>query len=308
MKRQKDQQLHHISIQDLPDLTPSDELIKYSDEELVIVDDLREIPTLNSKIAFNVVAVCVSGRLHMDVSGKTTKVAAGQIFICHSHATLSNFMLSPDFECKMMCISDRLLRSILSSQMQIWTKMLYKQTCCILNADIERFTIYNELRYRWHHEESPFKREILFSLLRAVLLEICEDMLITEQTEQPKTEKSHGYSRMEDLFQRFLENIARQRVKKLPVSTYAEELYITPKYLSTVCHTVSGKAPLEWISEYVVQDIIYYLKNTNLTANQISIELGFSNASFFGKYVREHLGTSPNEYRKNFLGVSVDSV
>ncbi len=298
MKRQNEQPLHHISIQDLPDLSPSDDLIKYSDEELVIVDDLREIPDLNSKIAFNVVAVCVSGRLQVDVSGKTTQVEAGQMFICHSHATLSNFMLSPDFECKMMCISDRLLRSILSSQMQIWTKMLYKQTCCILNVDTERFTIYGELRYRWLHEASPFKREILSSLLRAVLLEICEDMLIIEQAEQPEKKHVHGYSRMEDIFQHFLENIARRRIKKLSVSTYADELYITPKYLSTVCHTVSGKAPLEWISEYVLQDVVYYLKNTNLTASQISNELGFSNASFFGKYVREHLGASPNEYRK----------
>ncbi len=253
MKRQKEQSLHHISIQDLLELSPSDDLIKYSDEELVIVDDLREIPVLNSKIAFNVVAVCVSGRL---------------------------------------------LRSILSSQIQLWTKMLYKQTCFILKADIERFTLYGELRYRWLHEESPFKREILFSLLRAVLLEISEYMMLTEQTEQPEKKHMHRYSRKEDIFQHFLENIARRRIKKLPVSAYAEELYITPKYLSTVCHKVSGKTPLEWISEYVLQDVIYYLKNTNLTASQISTELGFINPSFFGKYVREHLGTSPNEYRK----------
>jgi len=52
MKRKKEQLLHHISIQDLPDLSPSEDLIKYSDEELVIVDGLREIPTLNSKIGF----------------------------------------------------------------------------------------------------------------------------------------------------------------------------------------------------------------------------------------------------------------
>jgi len=298
MKRQIEQPLHHISIQDIPELSPVDGLIKYSDDELVIVDDLREIPLLNSKIAFNVVAVCVSGRLQVEVSGKTTEIEAGQIFICHSHATLSNFMISPDFECKMMCISDRLLRTILASQMQIWTKMLYKQTCCILKADIEHFSIYGELRYRWLHEESPFKREILFSLLRAVLLEICEDMLIIEQTEQPEHKPLHGSSRMENIFQHFMENIARRRIKKLPVSTYAEELYITPKYFSTVCHTVSGKAPSEWISEYVLQDVIYYLRNTNLTASQISNELGFSNPSFFGKYVREHLGVSPNKYRK----------
>lgn len=56
-----------------------------------------------------------------------------------------------------------------------------------------------------------------------------------------------------------------------------------------------------WISEYVIEDIIHYLKNTDLTAKEISEALGFPNASFFGKYVRVHLGASPSEYRKQLL-------
>ena len=42
---------------------------------------------------------------------------------------------------------------------------------------------------------------------------------------------------------------------------------IKPKYLSTISKKVSGKSPLEWISEYVMEDIRYYLANTNLTIN-----------------------------------------
>ena len=30
----------------------------------------------------------------------------------------------------------------------------------------------------------------------------------------------------------------------------------------------------------------------------IATEMGFDNLSFFGKYVRKHLGLSPNHYRK----------
>ncbi len=299
--QQKEQSIQNIGIQDLQRLTPSDDLIKYIEEDLMIVEDMREIPSMNSKITFNVVAVCVSGRLQFEVSGKPTQVEAGQIFICHSHATLSSFMLSPDFECKMMCISDRLLRNILSSQMQLWTKTIYRQTSCILTGVLDEnrhFSIYNELRYRWLHPDTPFNREILFSLLRAVLLEVCEQMLQMEQSVKGKIALQRAGSRMEELFHQFLENIARRHIKKLPVAVYADELCISPKYLSTVSRTVSGKAPTEWINEHVIQDVIYYLKNTSLTASQIGIELGFNNASFFAKYVREHLGTSPKEYRK----------
>ena len=231
----------------------------------------------------------------LEVSGQSITVNAQQIFVCTSHVVISNIMMSPDFECKMMCLSDRLLRSILQSQMMIWNNMLYKQHYSIIDIPSDRFGLYIELRYQWLNEDNPFKREILISLLRGALLELCHQLMRKDKAQKSGEDfPQEGNSRMETLFHQFLKNIARRRIKKLSVSEYAE-----PKYLSTVCRTVSGKSPTEWISEYVVEDIIHYLKNTELTASQIGIELGFPNASFFGKYVREHLGMSPNEYRKD---------
>lgn len=274
---------------------------RYNDDELVIVDNLREIPDFrDGKIAFNIVAACISGRLQMEVSGQPVTVYARQVFICHPHVVLSNLMISPDYECKIMCLSDRLLRNILQSQMLIWNNMLYKQRCCIIDIPENRFGLYNELRYHWLNEDNPFKREILVSLLRVALLELCHLLMVKDQQIETGSPQESN-SRMVTIFHQFLKNIARRRIKKLSVAEYAEELYISPKYLSTVCRTISGKSPTEWISEYVIEDVIHYLKNTELTASQISSELGFPNASFFGKYVREHMGVSPNEYRKSLV-------
>ena len=145
----------------------------------------------------------------------------------------------------------------------------------------------------------------MVSLLRVALLELCHQLMSKDKDQKAGEDLlQEGNSRMETLFHQFLKNIARRHIKKLSVSEYAEKLCITPKYLSTVCRTVSGKSPTDWISEYVIEDITHYLKNTELTASQIGIELGFPNASFFGKYVREHLGMSPNEFRKEQQGIS----
>lgn len=297
-KKRTGDALQNLNLADVTAMSVNEELIKYNDDELVIVDNLREVPHLEGgRIDFNVVAVCISGRMQLDVSGQSVTVSAQQIFVCHPHVILSNLMISPDFECKVMCLSDRLLRSILQSQMLIWNNMLYKQHFCIIDTPADRLGLYDELRYQWLSDNNPFKREILVSLLRVALLELCH--LLTDKEKRAEDElQQEGHSRMETLFHQFLKNVARRRIKKLSVSEYAEELCITPKYLSTVCRTVSGKSPTEWISEYVVEDITHYLKSTELTASQIGIELGFPNASFFGKYVREHLGMSPNEYRK----------
>ncbi|MBF1571957.1 MAG: AraC family transcriptional regulator, partial [Prevotella sp.] len=43
--------------------------------------------------------------------------------------------------------------------------------------------------------------------------------------------------------------------------------------------------------------ITNYLRTTDLSVKEISHRLGFPNTSFFGKYVKDHLGCSPLEYR-----------
>mgnify|MGYP002853582518 FL=1 len=277
--------------------------VAYNDDELVIIEDLKALADLSArKVKFNIVAVCISGRMNLDVAGETTSTHAGQIIICHSNVLLSNFMVSPDFECKVMCISDRLQRSILQTQAAIWNKKLYSQHICILDVNPDDFGIYNELRNHWNKKDSPFKHEIVVSLLRVAYLGLCE-MLMNIDEDSGQDDEPENMSHMDVLFHRFLDNISRRRVKKLSVSEYADELCITPKYLSTICRTISGKSPTDWISEHVVADIVHYLRNTDLSAKEIGEELGFANASFFGKYVRQHLGVSPNEYRRKLLEI-----
>jgi AraC-like DNA-binding protein len=86
-------------------------------------------------------------------------------------------------------------------------------------------------------------------------------------------------------------------MKYRSVESYASELCLSPKYLTSICKNYSGKTASDWISEKVLEDIRYYLKNTDLSIKQVSAKVGFSNASFFGKWVKEHLGMTPLQYR-----------
>ena len=86
-------------------------------------------------------------------------------------------------------------------------------------------------------------------------------------------------------------------MKHRTVDSYASELFITPKYLSAICKKSSGKTANEWITEAVMEDIRYYLKLTDLSIKQICNIMGFPNPSFFGKYVKEHFGMPPIQFR-----------
>jgi AraC-like DNA-binding protein len=83
------------------------------------------------------------------------------------------------------------------------------------------------------------------------------------------------------------------------VEWYANELCISPKYLSALCKKNSGKTANEWITEHVLEDIRYYLKQTDYSIKQICDLLGFPNPSFFGRYVKDHFGQTPAYFRQH---------
>lgn len=270
----------------------------YNDDELIVADALRDIPDFRTyKMAFNVIVQCRRGEAQFELGNEAINFYAGQIFISHSHVTIGRIMVSPDFDGSVICISDQLLKTILQAQLGIWNRALYQRHYLIFKHEEQtegRDEVGEMVIENFRRSTSPFKQDILVCLLRVACLMICERIMNQEHTE---TYKVKG-ARMDVLFQRFLENLSRRKVKKVSVAEYASELCITPKYLSTICRKVSGKSPVEWISEYVIQDITFYLLTTDLSAKEIATKMGFPNSSFFGKYVREHLGLSPTAYRQ----------
>ena len=54
------------------------------------------------------------------------------------------------------------------------------------------------------------------------------------------------------------------------------------------------------IDQYVLKDVEYLLKYSSKTIKEIVNELDFPNISFFGRYVKKHLGMPPRALRENF--------
>ena len=100
------------------------------------------------------------------------------------------------------------------------------------------------------------------------------------------------------LFKRFIELLSASQIKARSVSFYAEKLFVTSKYLSTVCKQICGKTALELINQLVMEDITKLLKFSEKSIKKITDYLDFPNISFFGKYIKAHTEFSPTEYRR----------
>lgn len=105
-------------------------------------------------------------------------------------------------------------------------------------------------------------------------------------------------NRSENITERFF-NLVKQNYKlHRDVAFYADELCITPKYLSQSVREATGKPALQMIDDFVIAESKALLRSTDMTVEQIAEAMGFHSQSLFGKYFKRVTGHSPRDYRK----------
>jgi len=202
-------------------------------------------------------------------------------------------MISPDLDLKAMFFTNRILQSFLREKMNVWNDVVYVRRMHVMTmeeADIQFYTHFYEMLCLCIDKNigNPFHTDVIQSLLRGAFLGLCGAL------KQRKLTDGSGLAAhaANNHFQRFLDLLHSIEVKHRPIEWYAGELCISPKYLSSLCKKNSGKTASEWITELVLEDIRYYLKQTDYSIKQICDQLGFPNTSFFSRYQGE-TPTSP---------------
>lgn len=275
----------------------------YLDEDILIIDNVKVLTNPDPvRLQMNMIASCQKGNLKLDINGKITEVSQRDIFVCPPNTVLDIVEVSPDFACTAMCVTNHGMQNILRSHVNVWNRAMYVNKISVIKMTESEMKFYDKFTElvrlcldnssMEHTSWNPYRREIVETLLKSALLALCNAFVDLPQ-------ESNVRSSTSVIFEKFLEILQQSEVKHLPVEYFAQQLCITPKYLSIICKRHSSKTAIEWITEYTLSDITYYLRSTNKSIKEISGILGFSNTSFFGKYVREHLKMSPLKYRES---------
>lgn len=309
-------QQENITIQSLA--KNEDVQIGYSDNDIIVVDSIQKFAEFKAAhVAMNAVVICTSGKVQAKTNGRLVQLQKNQVAVFPENLTVTDLMVSPDFDMKAMFLTNRILQSFLREKMSVWNDMMYIRRLNIITMEDDDLLFYTHFYDMLilsieRGRDNPFHTEIIQSLLRTAILALCGamKMLVSSTPPHPSQQKSRHPSFLETSgnptsassttlhhFQRFLNLLNTSEVRRRSVEAYADELCISPKYLSAICKKHSGKTANEWIREHVLEDIRYHLKQTDLTVKQISIHLGFPNTSFFGKYVKEHFGMTPMQVR-----------
>ena len=284
-----------IGIQSLP----VNELVDvgYYDDDMLIIDNVKSfIEPSFARITTNFIVVCTKGKSVVEVNGESLQLEANHLLVGVPNVTLSNFMVSLDFEFKAFLFTNRLLQRFLHEKVGLWNELMYARQLHVMPIEEENVRLlkkfYDILQIIFkEQDDNPFRTDIIQSLLRGVFLRLCGLLNLKRHERQSQAKSS------DMLFLQFLKILGEMQVKHQPVDFFARALCITSKNLTQICKKNSGKTASEWITEHVLEDIRYYLKHTDLGLKQICDRLGFSNPSFFGKYVKRHFGVTPIELR-----------
>ena len=247
---------------DIEDFKDSQHVLDYIDDDFAIVNSLEGTPYSNDTIKLNcfLIAVCIEGCIQLDVNYRTYKLQAGELLLGLPNTIISHTMLSPKYKVRLAGFSTRFLQRIIKMEKETWNTAIHIHN--------------NPVKSVGNGEDKTF-----FGFYR--------DLIIAKINDEP-----HCYHKevMQYLFSAIFCEMLGQLHKEMEAAGNTEG---SKEGIKQAC----GRTPLDLINETAVEHIKYRLKRSEKSIKEIAEEFNFPNQSFFGKYVKAHLGTSPANYR-----------
>ncbi|MDO5482997.1 MAG: helix-turn-helix domain-containing protein [Bacteroidaceae bacterium] len=268
----------------------------YIDNDLIFYSDVKDLPFKDDVLKTNMVTivVCLKGKIQMGINTTKYQIQHNEILLLLPNAYIRNVLLTPDFKCNILCLSQRVVIDFIPEN-KLWNKINMLSANPIIHIEDENFNIFElyieVLRTKLRSPKSRYKKEVLYSIVRTCLYELLDNISIEDPVRK-------DFSRKEILFKNFIKLLSEQEIKHRNLTWYSNKLFVSPKHLSTVCKDVSGKTAFAWVNEYVVNDIKHLLLNSDKSIKEIADYYNFPNCSFFGKFIKGHTGYSPGEYRR----------
>lgn len=243
-----------------------------------------------------VLVQCIQGETKAIIDLKEYTLTKDSMLIIHPRNYLMNTFASEDFRANMIMCSEKLLEDVMPRLTEIGPLFVQQRSEPIIKLTEEESVnfvkFYDFLKNMLAGDNTPFFKRKITCLMQSLFYEIMDYEYIRTSIELRRK------SRKQEVMAKFVLAVSENFRTERQVSFYAEKICITPKHLSAVVKDLTGKTASDWIERYVILEAKMLLKSTDLTIQEISNRLNFTNQSFFGKYFKHQTGYSPSEYRQ----------
>ncbi|MBQ4139472.1 MAG: AraC family transcriptional regulator [Muribaculaceae bacterium] len=255
----------------------------------------EQFKTLPVETRFDVVMLCHSGIAEIEFNMKRLRLAPHMCVVFSNVLYGRATMASEDFKVTVL-VMDR--KFALDATVGIPTELLHKvieQPVHIIedNAEWEMLNKMMEIiKLNMYCMAQPQQQEMVGVQFRAMLLTLASNAM------QSLEFSSSSFTMSDTYFRNFITLIDAHIKEHHEVAFYAEQLHITPKYLSEICKQKSGYKAKEILSSVLVANIKKDIMVSGKSMKSLAYEYHFADQSSLGKFFRKMTGKSPVMYRK----------
>ncbi len=119
------------------ELTEKQEYLAFNEQDFIIIDKVQDLPENSTYYTEHVlVIICTAGKMQVEYDGKCITIQEGDLFLCVPGSMLADYMISPNFDCKLLAIRPSEVLASRELHTQVINSMLY-----IKNHPVAHLTI-----------------------------------------------------------------------------------------------------------------------------------------------------------------------
>lgn len=271
----------------------------YADDCLFVSESLQCLCNIEPvRFDFSLMVFCTAGCIKWEQNSNICVLEGNDFGIILSGVSLTKVSVSADCSMKIVGLSDRFLQRMFRNGTDAWQFIRFIRSNPVKHLSGNNFELllhYVDLIGAELALGNISRREeIMQHLFSALVLGMMSDIdrCMAVSPENKEKASSSAYT-----FRRFVEELYADNGHHRSVTYYAGRLCCSPTYLSRLVKRMSGKKALSLINEHVIDRIVFELKYSDKTIKEIAMEFDFPNVSFFAKYVRRYLKSSPSTFR-----------
>ncbi len=294
---------NNVKIFDINYFSYLDKPAVYASKGYFALSPIDVFPDFQGQVRVNslLMLFCLEGTIHVTLHEQPLELSSGMCLMVPPNSLVSHVIASKDCVSTLIGYSLEIVSKMLAGSQKAW-ELFAQLTQKPLIYNDQRYlqdrlkTFLNILRYRTRNNDQ-YLEELSYHLFAALFFDIINDIHVPHATHPTADSTAKNRYRAGFIYKKFLLLVSEDDGEHRSVAYYADKLYISPKYLSKIVKSYTGKPAQRIILEHVVERIKVELKYTEHPMKRISEQFHFENYPSFCKFVKTHLGVTAQEYR-----------
>ena len=142
--------------------------------------------------------------------------------------------------------------------------------------------------------KEDYNQNNVYASLHAIIFSKLERLKQLQTSHFNRTEKVVTFLNFKSLLE---DNFSKSR----NADFYAKKLSLTYKHLNTICKDTVHITAKQFIDTFVILEAKRLLINSEIKSTELAYRLGFEEPTNFVKYFKKHTGSTPNNFKKDYI-------